>query len=112
MKLIKLVLLLHGVFTEEAVKETEPEAAPSDKPEEIPSIKVSKVAHLDITVNGEAMGTVDIGLFEDQVPKTVRNFMSLCEGWEDPATDVKYEYGGSKIHRISPEFVIQGFNNF
>ena len=33
---------------------------------EIPSIKVSKIAHLDITSNGEALGTIDIGLFGDQ----------------------------------------------
>ena len=39
----------------------------ADEENAIPSIKVSKIAHLDITSNGEALGTIDIGLFGDQV---------------------------------------------
>lgn len=74
---------------------------------EIPSIKVTNIAHLDISVNGAAIGTIDIGLFGDQVPKTVKNFESLCEGWKNPVDDVTHEYGGSKIHRISQGFVVQ-----
>lgn len=109
MKLLNIVILLNGVFSDEPDAESatpEPEIL-EELLEEIPSIKVSRVAHLDITVNGEALGTVDIGLFADQVPKTVKNFESLCEGWENPADDEKHQYGGTKIHRISPGFIIQ-----
>jgi len=116
MKLLNLVILLKAAFSEETAPDAEtatPEPEILEVPEEIPSIKVSKVAHLDITVNGAAIGTVDIGLFEDQVPKTVKNFESLCEGWENPVDGETHQYGGSKIHRISPGFIVQGFlSNF
>ena len=59
-------------------------------------------------------GDIRIRLFEDQAPKTVRNFVELAEGsreWIDPRTGDKTNnplYDGTLFHRIIPGFMIQG----
>jgi len=76
--------------------------------ENIPTIRVTKIAHLDITVNGEPQGTVDIGLFGDQVPKTVKNFETLCgDGFKREGDERVYSYNGTRIHRINKSFMLQ-----
>lgn len=35
--------------------------------------------YLDIEVGGEPAGRIVLGLFGDEVPKTVANFVALCE---------------------------------
>merc|ERR1712021_295636 len=72
------------------------------------SERITQIATFDIAVNGEQLGQVEIGLFGGVVPRTVKNFASLCEGWSHPETGKRYSYAGSKIHRISYDFVIQG----
>jgi peptidyl-prolyl cis-trans isomerase A (cyclophilin A) len=59
-------------------------------------------------------GDIEIKLFPDQAPKTVRNFVELAEGsreWTDPrtgqATGAKL-YNGTVFHRVIPNFMIQG----
>ena len=44
-------------------------------------------------------GTIRIELFEEQTPKTVGNFETLCE---------KQFYDGLKFHRVIADFMIQG----
>ena len=49
-----------------------------------------------------------IHLFADIAPKTVENFRKLCaESYRRPDGKV-LTYKGSKIHRIIPDFIIQG----
>ena len=45
------------------------------------------------------MGTIEIELFEDQMPITTKNFIDLAE---------KGFYDNTKIHRVIPNFMIQG----
>ena len=40
-------------------------------------IMVTKKVFFDISINGEAAGRIEIGLFGDVVPKTVKNFYEL-----------------------------------
>ena len=61
-----------------------------------------------------SQGTVQVRLFPDHAPKTVRNFVELAEGsreWTDPrtrqATTGKL-YDGTVFHRVIPQFMIQG----
>jgi cyclophilin family peptidyl-prolyl cis-trans isomerase len=56
----------------------------------------------DIAVDGVDKGRVEFGLFGDDVPLTVKNFVSLCEGFEGKS------YKGSPFHRIIPGFCCQG----
>jgi peptidyl-prolyl cis-trans isomerase A (cyclophilin A) len=60
-------------------------------------------------------GDVEIRLFPDHAPKTVRNFVGLATGqqeWADPRTGQQKTgtplYSGTIFHRVIPGFMIQG----
>lgn len=61
-----------------------------------------------------SQGTVQVRLFPDHAPKTVRNFVDLAEGtrdWTDPRTRQASRsrlYDGTIFHRVIPNFMIQG----
>ena len=57
---------------------------------------------LEISIGGKLAGHIKLGLFGETVPKTVDNFKGLIAG---------QDFGGYKrstIHRVIPNFVIQG----
>ena len=60
------------------------------------------------------LGDIKINLFQDQAPKTVRNFVGLADGskeWTHPKTNSKTNeplYDGTIFHRVIPDFMIQG----
>jgi len=68
--------------------------------------QVTKKVFFDITIGGEDIGRIEIGLFGGTVPKTVENFASLAEGKEVDGKKLTYE--GSKFHRVIKDFMIQG----
>ena len=59
-------------------------------------------------------GDIEVKLFPDHAPKTVRNFVELAEGsreWVDPRTGEKSTaplYDGTVFHRVISGFMIQG----
>ena len=59
-------------------------------------------------------GPIEVELFENHAPKTVRNFIELANGereWTDPRTRAKTTdrlYDGTVFHRVIPGFMIQG----
>jgi peptidyl-prolyl cis-trans isomerase A (cyclophilin A) len=59
-------------------------------------------------------GDIEVQLFPDHAPKTVRNFAELAEGgreWKDPRTKQQTRkplYDGTKFHRVISNFMIQG----
>lgn len=61
-----------------------------------------------------SMGDIEVQLFPDHAPKTVRNFVELAEGereWVDPRTGRKTTdrlYDGTIFHRVISGFMIQG----
>merc|ERR1711876_100042 len=64
--------------------------------------KVTQKVFFDITIGGSNAGTIEIGLFGDVVPRTVKNFATL-------ATRTKPEgYKGSAFHRVISNFMLQG----
>lgn len=59
---------------------------------------VTHKAYLDISIDKEAIGTIEIGLFGEVVPKTVKNFVELCNA------EVSFSYD-LKIKKVLP-FII------
>ena len=60
------------------------------------------------------LGEIEVKLFPDHAPKTVRNFVELAEGskeWTNPNTGKTTSeklYDGTVFHRVIPNFMIQG----
>merc|ERR1719413_121207 len=71
--------------------------------------KVTQTVFFDVKIGDEAPARITIGLFGNEVPKTVANFVSLCTGDKGMGKSGKpLHYKGSKFHRIIPNFMIQG----
>ncbi|OAX40555.1 hypothetical protein K503DRAFT_798684 [Rhizopogon vinicolor AM-OR11-026] len=58
--------------------------------------------YFDITIGGGNTERITFKLYDDDVPRTTRNFRELCTGQNG------YGYSGSKFHRIIPQFMLQG----
>ena len=64
--------------------------------------KVTHKAWFEITIDGENIGKIEIGLFGKTVPKTVENFVQLANKEEGEG------YKGSIFHRVIKDFMLQG----
>jgi len=64
--------------------------------------KVTHEVEFDITIGGEATGTIKIGLFGKTVPKTVKNFFELAQKSKPEG------YTDSIFHRVIKDFMLQG----
>jgi peptidyl-prolyl cis-trans isomerase A (cyclophilin A) len=60
-------------------------------------------------------GDIEVRLFPDHAPKTVRNFVGLADGtkeWRDAGSGQQHQgrplYSGTIFHRVIPNFMIQG----
>jgi cyclophilin family peptidyl-prolyl cis-trans isomerase len=62
--------------------------------------------YFDISIGNIPEGRVVFQLFDDEVPKTCKNFRYLCSnGFNNKS---KPEYEGSSFHRVIKDFMIQG----
>ncbi|CAD26352.1 PEPTIDYL-PROLYL CIS-TRANS ISOMERASE [Encephalitozoon cuniculi GB-M1] len=58
--------------------------------------------YFDVYANEESLGRIVMKLEDDIVPKTAKNFRTLCERPKGEG------YKGSTFHRIIPGFMVQG----
>lgn len=74
-----------------------------------PQAEVTHRVYFDIDINSKPAGRIVMGLYGSTVPKTAKNFKTLCEGTtKDEASGMQLAFAGSSFHRIIPNFMLQG----
>ena len=71
--------------------------------------KVTEKVYFEVEAAGQPLGRIVIGLFGDDVPRTVKNFSALSTGEMGVGKSGKpLSYKGSVFHRVIPGFMLQG----
>ena len=71
--------------------------------------KENTVCFFDIAVGGEEVGRIRMKLYDTVVPKTCKNFMLLCDGYQEEGEEFpRKRYAGTVFHRVIRNFMLQG----
>jgi len=72
-----------------------------------PQAEITSRVFFDIHIGDRYAGRIVMGLYGNVVPKTAKNFETLCAGTENWGK-TKLAFAGSTFHRVIPNFMIQG----
>lgn len=72
-----------------------------------PKAAITSRVYFDVSLEGEPIGRIVMGLHGHVVPKTVKNFETICRGGTE-INKIEMTYNGCPFHRIIPGFMIQG----
>jgi len=78
----------------------------SDTPKPVNFEDINLQPYFDISIDGENIGRVVFQLFDEEVPKTCKNFRYLCS--KGLFNENKPSYQDVEFHRIIKDFMIQG----
>jgi len=70
--------------------------------------QITSSVFFDMSIDGNEVGQIVVGLYGNAVPKTALNFETLAKGDTVHPRGRKLAYEGSTFHRIIPGFMIQG----
>ena len=73
-----------------------------------PQSIITDRVYFDISINNTEPKRLIIGLYGNDCPKTVKNFIELTKGTTKSNNGKLLSYKGSKFHRIIPGFMAQG----
>ncbi|GAB9471656.1 Gdp-mannose 4,6-dehydratase [Globisporangium polare] len=99
----------HGWFHRSLAKMNAPEAAPKTYDYAVPASATTRPrAFLDVSIGGAQAERIVVELAKDVVPKTVANFVKLCEEGVVNSKFGSGSYKNSKIHNITKGTYIVG----
>mmetsp|Transcript_11781 Transcript_11781/g.28125 ORF Transcript_11781/g.28125 Transcript_11781/m.28125 type:complete len:433 (+) Transcript_11781:46-1344(+) len=78
------------------------------------SYQITDKCFFDIEIDEKPMGRIVLGLYGEDMPRTVENFKCLCTGEKgtSESTGEPLHYKGTRFHRVVPGFCIQGGQTF
>lgn len=72
------------------------------------STAITQKVFFDVEADGQPLGRIVMGLYNDVVPRTAANFYHLCVGDKTDESGKALHYKGSPFHRVIPGFMLQG----